>query len=403
MAIDTPTQTTTWDKTAGTFDPSVDPKLWAALMARSPLLDMIPRYSVDNFKFSWETDNEPTRTYVLANGSSGIEDGPSATNVAAVFTSGDLIEEGTLLRNATRATPLAAAYNYADEIMEVTANTAGTLVVTRAVNGDGTNGSATAVIGDVFEVLYSPKQEGSSAGSNKYRDVDIVDGYTNILDFYIEVTGSQAATKRTVAADTLANQFNKNLLKLQNDIESMVLYGDATGTNPAGADAYIRKTKGLDQYLVGGYATGVVDYSTKAVTEEALNAVFAGILMNKTDPSDKFVIVCHPQNARVISSFGSDKVQVGIEMTKWGRYIDTFKTDLGITAPVIWTLNCSKSDLFIVDMNKIAIAQFRPFQKATWTYGDDGTDAWRQRYLGEIGLKVVNGLYSHGKLGYLTW
>jgi hypothetical protein len=70
---------------------------------------------------------------------------------------------------------------------------------------------------------------------------------------------------------------------------------------------------------------------------------------------------------------------------------------------VLWTLNCTKSDLFIVDMNKVGIAMFRPFQKATWTYGDDGTDAWRQRYLGELGVKVVDGIYSHAKLGKVAW
>jgi len=283
------------------------------------------------------------------------------------------------------------------------ANTAGDLTLVRAINGDQTNGSAVHALADQFEVVYTPKPEGSSAGENKYRDVTLVDAYVNILDFYLEVTGTQAAEKRLVAGDTLENQFAKNLLKLQNELESMLLYGAVNAGANAGSDSYVRRTKGLDQYLVGGYANGVVDYSTKDVTEDALNTIFAGIVTNKTDPGDKFIIVCHPTSARKISTFGSDKVQVGIEMTKWGRYIDTFKTDLGVTAPVIWTLNCSKSDLFVVNMNKTAIAVFRPFQKATWTYGDDGVDAWRQRYLGELGVKVVNGTLSHGKIGYITW
>lgn len=400
MAWPAASQTATYDKTAYTFDRSVDPKLWAALMAKSPIIDMIARESVDNFKFEWETDNEPTRTYVTTT-STNIDG--HATDATAVFTGGTLIEEGTLLRNATVATPLAAGYNYADEILEVTANSSGTCTVIRAANGDRTTGSTAHTEGDTYEVLYTPKPEGSSAGSNKYRDVTLVANYTSILDFFLEVTGSQAATKRLVAGDSLQNQFDKNLLKLQNEIESMALYG-AEAATPQGADTYsTRRGKGLDQFLVGGYATGVVDYTTKAVTETAINGVFAGIVLNKTDPSDKFVIVCHPNHARTISGFGSDHVVVGQELTKWGRYIDTFKTDLGITAPVVWSLNCSKSDLFVVDLNKIAIKVFRPFAKATWVYGDDGVDAWRQRYLGEMGIKVVNGLYSHGAIKYISW
>ena len=371
-------------------------------MAKSPLLSMVSRYPVENSKFSFETDNEPTRVYTEPSSGTTTIDG-SATLTHLYVTSGSTIEAGVILRNVSRATPLGAAYNYTDEEMEVVANTAGDLTLVRAINGDQTNGSTAHALADLFEVIYTPKPEGSSAGENKYKDVSLVDAYANILDFYLEVTGSQAAEKRVVAADTLQNQFDKNLLKLQNELEGMLLYGCVNAGANAGSDSYVRRTKGLDQYLVGGYANGVVDYSTKDVTEDALNAVFAGIVTNKTDPADKFIIACHPTSARKISTFGSDKVQVGIEMTKWGRYIDTFKTDLGITAPVIWTLNCSKSDLFVANLTKIAIAQFRPFQKATWTYGDDGVDAWRQRYLGELGVKVVNGTLSHGKIGYISW
>jgi hypothetical protein len=394
----------TWDLTSqDSTKYDVDAKLWAALQARSPILSMIPRYKVNNFNFHWETDNEPTRTYVLESvGGSGIEDATQTTNTVAGLTSGSDVEVGSIIRNITRASALGAAYNYADELMEVTANTAGACTVVRAINGDGTTGYGSHTVGDSFEIVWAPKQEGSSAGRNKWTDVTIVQGYTSIVDFYLAVSGSMAATDKAVSADSLQNQFNKCMVQLQSELEHMVLYGDESST-AGGSASYVRRTKGLDGWLVGGYANGVVDYSTRAVTEDALNDVFAGILTNKTDPSDRFIIACHPTAARVISGFGSDKVQVGIELTKWGRYIDTFKTDLGVTAPVIWTLNCSKSDLFVINLNKIALAEFRPFTAATWTYSDDGGDRWQQRYLGELGVKVVNGTYSHGKLGYLTW
>jgi len=383
-------------------------------MAKSPLLDMIPRTSVDNWKFEWETDVEPTRTYTLA-GSSNID--THATNTTAVFTGSPEIELGTILRNATRATPIGT--HQQDELLEVTVNSfsSGTNTCTSGIvrnagdayGGTELTGSAVHAETDVFEVVWCPKPEGSAAGVNKYQDVALVENYTNIVDFYLEVTGSQAATKRLVAGDSLQNQFNKGLLKLQNELESMLLYGcinqGASGTAADyeyyGKDTYVRRTKGIDQWLCA--SGGNIDYTTLDVTEDALNGLFQTIVTNKTDPADKFIIVCHPQNARKISAFGQDKVQIGIEQTKWGRTIDTFKSDLGIQAPVLWTLNCSKSDLFILDLNKVALPVFRPFQKATWTYGDDGTDAWRQRYLGECGVKCVNGIYSHGKIGKISW
>ena len=386
-----------------TLNQSTDAKLWAALMAKSPLLSMMPHYPVGNYLYKWETDNEPTRTFVMTSSSSGIEDSSSTTNVALTLTGGGVIELGSILRNVTRATPLTSTYNYADELMEVTVNDgAGVLTVVRGINGAAGTGASVHTLGDYYEIVYSPKQEGSDPDRNKWTDVTLVTGYTSILDFYLEITGSLAAADKEVAADNLQNQFNKCMVQLQNQMEGMVLYGASSAT-AAGSSSVTRRTKGLDGYLVGGYTNSVVDYSTKLVTEDAINGVMAGIMQNHTDPSDKFIIVCHPNHARTISNFGSDKVQVGIEMTKWGRYIDTFKSDLGVTMPVLWTMNCNKSDLFIVNLNKIAIADYRPFTQAAWSYSDDGTDAYRQRYLGELGLKVVNGTYSHGKLGYITW
>jgi hypothetical protein len=399
MAWPAASQTATWDKTSGTFDPSVDPHLWEALQARSPLLDRTKRFSVDDTLFSWETANAPTRLFVLANGTTSIEDG-AGTEVAATFTSGTDIEEGTILKNVSRATPI-GTYG-ADELIEVTANTAGACTVVRDVGRQNSGTGSTAhTIGDSFAVIFAPKEEGSSADRNKYRDVTLVTGYTNILDFYLAITGSQAASKRLIPADNLQAQFENCMRQLQNELEGMLLYGCLNNGANAGSDSYVRRTKGLDSYLCASGAN--IDYSTKAVTEEAINAQVAAILEDASDPADDYIIVCHPANARVVSTFGSDKVVTSPEKSKWGRYIDTFRSDLGVDMDVLWTLNCSKSDLFIIDMNKISLAQFRPFSKGTVTFQDDTVDAYRQRYLGEVGVRVVDALYSHAKLGYLTW
>lgn len=414
MAWPASTQTATFDKTIsttryeGTFDTSVDSKLWPALMAKSPLIDMTSRFPVQSFEFKWETANAPTRRFTCsATTDTTIDGSGDATNNKLGLTGGSSIQKGSMLKNVSRATPI-GTYG-ADEIMEVTANTSGVLTLVRdAGRQNSGTGSTAHTTADIFEVIVSPKEEGSSADENKYKDVTLVTGYTNIVDFYLTVTGSFAAVSPLVAGDTLQAQFENALTELTNEIEGMLLYGvlnyGGSGTPAdayAGSDTYVRRTQGLDQYICASGAN--IDYSTKSVTEEAINALMASILEDKTDPSDRFIIVCHPKNARTISSFGADKVITSPEKSKWGRYIDTLRTDLGVDLPVIWTLNCSKSDLFIIDMNKIAIAQFRPFAKATWTYGDDGVDAWRQRYLGEIGVKVVDGLYSHAKLGYISW
>jgi hypothetical protein len=398
---------TTYDKTANTFSRSVDQSLWPALMAKSPLLAMIPRFKVNHSTFEWETQNEPTRLYTEASSTSTTIDGSgAATNNTVVFSSGTGLEEGMLLRNTSRATPV-GTYG-ADEIMLVTAVSTATCTVVRDYQYQNTGtGSTVHASGDVFEVIGNIKGEGSSPDANKYRDVTLVTAYTEIKDFYLEVTGSQMESERLVAADTVQAQVELGTRKLANELEAMFLYGAlntgaaAATTYNAGSDSYARTTKGLQSYIAASGSN--VDYSTKAVTEAALNSRFAAIIEDKTDPMDKFLIVCHPANARTMSHFGEDVVRTTQDQTVWGRSIQTFKSDLGIEADIIWTLNCSKSDVWIIDMNKVGIAEFRPWKQTVWDYNSDGVDAWRCRVLGEYGVKVVDGTYSHAALSYITW
>lgn len=398
----------TWDKTANTFKRDVDSKLWPALQAKSPILDMTPRFAVSNFKFEWESDVAPTRTYA-SSGTAGADDINADASIDGTETLLTLaaaptdLQVGSIIRNATRATPI-GTYGV-DELMEVTGISSNVLTVKRNVNaavgGTANTGSLVHDESDVFEVVYSPREEGSAPGVNKYKDVVLVENYANTVDFYLTATGDQLATMRLVGGDTMDNQFQKNMTNLQNQLEGMLFYGSLNAGANAGSASYVRRTKGIDQFISAAGAN--IDYTTKDVTPEALDALFYEILADNTDPNDRFVIACHPMQARKISAFGLDKVRLGQTESKYGRYIDTFKSDLGVEAPVIWSLNVSKSDLFILNMNRISIATFRPFEQAQWSYGDDGVDAYRQRILGSFGVKCVDALKAHAKLGYLTW
>lgn len=395
----------TWDKTAYTYKRDIDSKLWPALQAKSPILDMLARPSVSNFKYEWETDVAPTRLYT-SSGTAGADDINADANVDGTETLLTLataptdLQVGSIIRNVTRATTI-GSYGM-DELMEVTAINSAILTVVRDVGRQAAGtGSLVHDEGDVFEVVYAPREEGSAPGVNKYKDVVLVENYANTVDFYLTVTGDQLAVAREVAADNMQNQFNKAMTNLTNQLEGMFFYGCLNNGANAGSASYVRRTKGFDYWV--GASGGNVDVATKAVTPAALDALFAGIMADNTDPSDRFIIATNPKHARTISSFGIDKVRLGQEETKYGRYIDTYKSDLGIEAKVIWSNNITKSDLFIIDMDKVSLPTFRPFEKAEWSYGDDGIDAFRQRILGSFGVKVVDGLYSHAKLGNLPW
>jgi hypothetical protein len=309
-----------------------------------------------------------------------------------------------------------------DEIMMVTANAGADgsdITVKRNYAqpvGSVTNQGSTAhTATSTYEILYSPKEEGSSPDENKYTDVSLVANYTSILDFYLTVTGSQLASNRLLPADSMQRQFDDRSTELRNEIESMLLYGalnpgsaaqgaDTEANAWAGNDTYEHTTKGIQNFIAA--TGGNVDYTTKAVTYDAINDILATIQSNGTDMMDNFILVAHPQNARQISGFGADKVMVQQTDKTWGRYITTLITDLGVSLDVVPCVNCCKSDLFILDTKKIAIADFRPFVKFEWgidTSSPDGTDAYKQRYLGELGVKVVDGTKSHGLISAISW
>jgi hypothetical protein len=416
-----------WDKTSGSFDLSVDSVLWPMLCQKSQLLDRIPRFNVDNTEYLWESANTVGRTVTAADhGGATTFDGHATNAVIAMLTAdADKVQEGSILRNVSRATPI-GTYGV-DEQMQVTAKAAadsGYVHVTVArnynapVGSTAANGSTAHTHSDVLEILFTPKPEGSDPSANRYTDVSIVKNWTTIHDFYLKVTGSQLHNKRLLAADNMQRQFDDRLVELKNDLEAMWLYGqvnsagatvdaypaDETSYVQAGSDSYVRSTRGFQNFVV--VSGGNVDYTTKAVTEEAINAQVANIMADGTDMTNKFGIVGHPNQMRVISAFGADKVRVTQAETKWGRALKSFETDLGVELELIPCLTMSKTDLFIINFNKVGLATFRPFQKLEWgidTSTPDGSDAYKQRYIGELGAKIVDGPYSHAALSYLTW
>jgi hypothetical protein len=177
-------------------------------MAKSPLIDMTSRFPVQSFEFKWETANAPTRRFTCsATTDTTIDGSGDATNNKLGLTGGSSIQKGSMIKNVSRATPI-GTYG-ADEIMEVTANTSGVLTLVRDAGRQNTAPARRRTPRPTSSRSLLPKEEGSSPDENKYKDVTLVTGYTNIVDFYLTVTGSFAAVSPLVAGDTLQAQFRE--------------------------------------------------------------------------------------------------------------------------------------------------------------------------------------------------
>ena len=409
MAWPTPASAVaSYDKTANTRGRTVDPILWPMLCAKSQLTDRIAKESTDTVKYEWETANTNARTF-LSHNADATEIAGSAANLH-IGVAVTWVQVGSIIRNSTRATPI-GTYEV-DELMQVVEVAATELHVKRdyARQNSGT-GSAAHVNGDYFEVLWSPKEEGSSPDANKYKDVSITENYCNTLDFHLNVTGDQLADKRLVAGDNLQRQFEDRLVELKNEIESMVLYGalnyGGAGTEAdayGGSDSYVRTTKGLQNFIA--VTGGNVDYTSHVVSEESINNLMMTLLTNGNDMTNKYLLVAYPATIRTINTFGADKIRITQAETKWGRALKSLETDLGVELELVPCMNCSKSDMFILDTSKIKLMEFRPFFKMEWgidTSTPTGVDVWNQRYMGSLGVKVVDGTKSHALQSAITW
>ena len=391
--------TAAYDKLANTFDRSLDSKLWPALLARSPLLEMVSTFDVDRDYYEWENQNVRSRIYTEASSTStDIEGSTSGTTLVVSDATG--LEAGAIIKNATRATPV-GTYG-CDELMEVTVVSSTTLTVVRDVGRQNSGtGSAIHALADTFEVIYTPKEEGSSIGANLYTDVSLVGNYTNTIDFAIMVTGTQAASKRIVADDSIQTQLDGCMRDKKNELESMLLYGALNNGANAGSDSYVKRTKGIQNYLAASGAN--IDYGTNDVTEDALNDLIKEMLEDNVDENDPLVLVSDYQNFGKIVDFGMDKVVIGQTETQWGRTLTTWRSKYGPVMPLVPTNNCSRSDVFLLNMKKVGLAMFRPWMHGTLEFKDDLVDARRDRFLCELGVKVVDPLYAHALLSYITW
>lgn len=410
MALATAPSFASFDVTSRTEGRSVDSVLWDAMFAKSRLLEVLSvGNKIDQQRHEWISLAAPVQSVTEANSGSTTIDG-SASNTTLVVSSGQgaTVMEGTLLVNSTRATPIGTYQR--NEILEVTGVSTNTLTVVRDIgNFNSGTGSTAHALTDVYQILYTPHQEGSVASldPNTYSADTILENYSAILTMKMQLTGSQKARAMEVVDSEVERQWQRELLRLKNEMVSMCLYGYNSST-AVGSDTVIRNSKGVQDFLVDNIvaANPLIDYTTTTLTYDAINNLFIKLFNNGADPSVPFKIVVPAVTKDVIASWDADKVRTTIDNEQVGREITVFKSTLGYAAEVIADQRVDKNNLFILDPVKIKFIPFRPFEKQEWgkgTSAPNGDDMWYQRTIGEYTLEVIDPGYGHASINYLTW
>jgi hypothetical protein len=341
-----------------------------------------------------------------------IDGSGAATNVYLDVSVADAakVKPGSLLVNVTRATPIGTYQR--NEILQVVAadTSTGILTLVRDIGAYASGvGSAVHAVTDVFRIIHEPTQEGSvaSADPNTYSADSIFENYTQINTMKMQLTGSQKARAMEVVSSEVERQWGRELIALKNKRVNMFLYGTNSAT-AVGSDTVIRQSKGLLDFMVDNInsSNALIDYTSTALTYDAINALFIKLFNNGADPSEPYKIVTSPVSADVISSWDADKVRTTIDNEQVGREITKFKSSMGFMAEIIAEPMCMKSDLFIVQPQKCFPATFRPYESQEWgkgTQAPNGDDMWYRRTIGEETLVVLDPGYAHAALTYLTW
>lgn len=417
MALATAPSFASFDVTSRTEGRAVDSVLWDYMFAKSRLLEVIgtgPK--INQQRYEWMNLGAPAITVTALNTTNtSIDSSNSGTGLEVSAADAAKLMPGALLQNASRATEVDSATYKDNEILQVTAVDYDTGICTIARNIAVPTGSAGGTgcdhhgSTDVFRILAIPHQEGSVASldPNSYKAQTILENYTAIQTVKLQVTGSQLARDMEVVASDMERQYSREMLNLKNQVASLVFYGFNSAT-AVGSDTVIRMVKGVKDFVQDNIvaANALVDYTTTTLTADAINALFLGLWNNGADPSEPYKIVTSGASGQVISSWENDKVRTTWQEGRVGRHITEFVSDLGFTAEVIVDPIISKSDLFLIQPEKIKLIPFRPWFKTEWgldTSSPNGDDMYYTRVIGEHTLEVVDPGMAHAAITYLTW
>jgi len=406
MSYVDPSILTTYEQAGtATVGRSLDQNLWDMMLAENLIFNMITKGTTTQPKIEWEYSKPNPKQVQSLNVASGITGSGSNTVLKVSASDFLLLQNGTILKNRTRATLIGTTYVMMDEELIVTSTAGGASNITVARDygtiAAGT-GSTAHADNDYLEILYTPLSEGSlaSASPNKYVKVGEASNTVAGFDFKLECSGDVFARGMIVAKDNLQTQYENRMIELRNQIASMIQYG----YQKTASDSVLPNSAGLASFM--GQSGGNVDYTSTVLTPAVLNNLFATIRNNGGSPTDPYTIFCAPAKAQTISTFGEDKVRLSQEQTRYGRQIREFMSDLGFVASIVDEPTCSPSNLFVVNRRKAQLLTFRPFQKWEWgayTSNPNGDDAYHQRTYGSMGMKVVDPLTAHGMCAKLAW
>ena len=220
---------------------------------------------------------------------------------------------------------------------------------------------------DLASAASNAQAEGDDASNKTVTPTVRLTNRTQISTKTVQVSGSQQNVNPAGRKDELGYQMALASLELKRDMEYGLTQNDVLATSP-------RKSRGLAGWVVDNYNkasdTTLASYSgntartkgtTRAFTETMLKDVLQQIYTAGGEPD---TIMMGPSAKQTFSSFSGNCTRIDkSEDAKVVAAVDVYVGDFGELSAVPNRFQ-DTSDVFILQMDKLAIAYLRPFQTA---------------------------------------
>ena len=253
---------------------------------------------------------------------------------------GNMVQPGHILLTGT-------------ELLWVSANSSGTLTVTRSL---GSSTMVTLATNATFAIVGMARLEGDDSDPIGYTDLSTNSNYTQIFHKEIKQTGTAPYQDRYGMTDQMQYESAKSIPEMMRLIERTLQYGKRS----AGSTTTPRMMGGYQEFITTNKATGAsISVSSAAVgqiedaVELAYNAGGSGDYMAIVNPA----VYQKIKNAYDSSAF----VRYAPEQNRFGTLVDTIVTPFGNVSFVIdrWQLSTL---IPILKLDNVGMLTLRPWQ-----------------------------------------
>lgn len=268
-----------------------------------------------------------------------------------------------------------------EEYLRVTAVNGDEITVMRGY--DGTTAAAFKA-GDEIRIVARPQLEGAMPGTDEGHDRLIDYNYTQIVERYAAVSGTQQNVRTYNVSNELDYQVQLRLKEIAREQNDWLIYGRRI----EGAPGMPRTTGGL-LYFADKKGAPKKNAEGKEVNPTLLNDLAEQVYLRGGEVN---TILTNTAGARQITKFASDTIRTEREDTTTGHKIYTVVSDIvgGSVATVIVDPNFPKNKIAMFDRNILKINPLSGRSLHDVDASVPGADFVARQIRGEYGVTIKN-------------